>query len=167
MISEFAGKKPQISPDAFIDESARIIGEVEIEAKSSIWPYAVLRGDVAAIKIGKGANVQDCAVLHPNRNKPVIIAQGVTIGHGAIVHGSLIGKNCLIGMGAVVIDSEIGEYSLIGAGCVVTPGSIISPRSLVLGVPHKIIRQLKDSEIEMLKLSEKDYIELKSLYQGK
>ncbi|MEW5951730.1 MAG: gamma carbonic anhydrase family protein [Elusimicrobiota bacterium] len=166
MISEFDGKKPNIASSAFIDPSAVIIGDAEIEEDVSVWPCAVIRADVERIKVGRGSNVQDCAVLHPNRNKPVIIGEGVTVGHCAVVHGSIVGKNSLIAMNATVIDSEIGDYCLIGAGCVITPGSKIPSRSLVLGLPHKIVRQLSEEEIKDLEKSEKDYIELKSLYEA-
>ncbi|GAB4031945.1 MAG: hypothetical protein Fur0012_09870 [Elusimicrobiota bacterium] len=166
MISEFLGQKPSVSSKAYVHESAQLIGRVVIEDQVSIWPCAVIRGDVEEIIVKKGANVQDCAVLHPNRNKPVIINEGVTIGHSAVVHGSSVGKYCLIGMGAVVMDSEIGEFSLIGAGCVVTPGSKIPPHSLVLGLPHKVVRQLNEKEVKALMDSEKDYIELMGLYKG-
>ncbi len=165
MIYKFSSYSPTVSSGAYIHESAQVIGNVEIGDDVSIWPCAVIRGDVEKIIVKKGANVQDCAVLHPNRNKPVIIGQGVTIGHSAVVHGSSIGRNCLIGMGAVVIDSKIGDYCLIGAGCVVTPNSVIEDYSLVLGLPHKVVRKLTDKEIEALKKSEKDYIELMNIYR--
>lgn len=166
MISEFLGRKPSVASGAYIHESAQIIGRVAIEDQVSVWPCAVIRGDVEEIVVKRGSNVQDCAVLHPNRNKPVIINEGVTIGHSAVVHGSSVGRYCLIGMGAVVIDSEIGEFSLVGAGCVITPGSKIPPRSLVLGLPHKVIRQLNEEEVKALMNSEKDYIELMKQYKG-
>lgn len=165
MIYNFTENNPKIDKSAFIHPSSQIIGKVIIEKDVSVWPLASIRGDVSEIIIKKGANVQDCAVLHPNRDMPVIIGEGVTIGHSAIVHGSKIGRNTLIGMGSIVIDSEIGDYCLIGAGCVVTPNSKIESGSLVLGVPFKIVRKLKDSEIEALKRSEKEYIELMNKYK--
>lgn len=164
MISEFSGFSPELDPGAYVHPSAQIIGRVKIEEKVSVWPCAVIRGDVEAITVKKGSNVQDCAVLHPNRGKPVILGEGVTVGHSAVVHGSVIGRNCLIGMGAVVMDSEIGEFSLIGAGCVVTPGSKIPPRSLVLGLPFKVVRTLTDPEMQALKRSEADYVGLMKIY---
>lgn len=165
MIYKFSSFLPKVSPGAYVHESAQVIGNVEIAEDVSIWPCAVIRGDVEKIILKKGSNVQDCCVLHPNRNKPVIVGEGVTIGHGAVVHGSTIWKNCLIGMGAVVIDSKIGDYCIIGAGCVVTPNSVVEDCSLVLGLPHKVVRKLKDDEIESLKKSEKDYIELMNIYR--
>ena len=166
MIEKFKEFYPKISGSAYIHPSAVIIGNVEIEDMVSIWPGAVIRGDVEKIKIGRKSNVQDLAVFHPNRNKPVIIGENVTVGHLAVVHGSIIGNNSLIAMNATVIDSEIGENSIIGAGCVVTPNSKIPPRSLVLGIPFKIARQLKDEEVELLLKSAEDYYQLMSLYKN-
>ncbi len=165
MIEKFMGFSPRISDSAFIHKTAVIIGNVEIEDMVSIWPGAVLRGDVEKIKIGKKSNIQDLCVFHPNRNKPVILGENVTVGHSAVVHGSVVGNNTLIAMNATVIDSQIGENCLIGAGCVITPNSIIPPGSLVLGVPFKIIRQLTDKEIKALSDSAEDYFKLMSLYK--
>lgn len=164
MIVNFMEHKPKISPLAKIHSTAIIIGNVEIEDDVSIWPYAVIRGDVDMIKISKKTNIQDNCVLHPNRNKPVIIGNGVTVGHSAVIHGSVIGDFCLIGMNATVIDCEIGSFSLIAGGCVVTPGTKIPPKSLVAGVPGKVIRMLKDEELEGLKKSSDEYLVLAKLY---
>lgn len=164
MIEKFLNYEPKISEKAFIHQTAVIIGNVEIEDDVSVWPNVVIRGDVEKIVIKKGSNLQDLSVFHPNRNKPVIIGENVTVGHSAVVHGSVIGDNCLIGMNATVIDSEIGENCLIGAGCLVTPNSKIPPNSLVLGVPYKIVRELKKEEIEMIKKSALDYFELMKAY---
>lgn len=166
MIVEFNNKKPQIDKLAKIHTTAIIIGNVVIEKDVSVWPYVVIRGDVDMIKIGEGSNIQDLTVIHPNRNKPVIIGKGVTIGHSAIVHGSIIGDNTLIGMNATVIDSEIGENSIIAAGCVITPNSKIPPRSLVAGVPGKIIREIDEKTIEELKKSAQEYIYLSKMYDS-
>lgn len=165
MIEEFNNFKPVISKTAFIHPTAVIIGRVVIEDNVSIWPNVVIRGDVEEIRIMKNSNVQDNSVLHPNRNKPVIIGENVTIGHCAVVHGSVIGNNSLIAMNSTVIDSVVGENCIIGAGCVVTPDSNIPSGSLVLGVPFKIVRKLSDREIESLMKSFKDYIELSSIYK--
>ena len=126
-----------------------------------------MRGDVDAIEIGSASNIQDLAVLHPNRDKPVILGKGVTVGHSAVIHGSRVGDYCLIGMGAIVIDSQIGEFSLIGAGAVVTPGSVIPPGSMVLGMPGKVVRQLKEGEKAALVRSKDDYLELARKYRDR
>ena len=165
MIYKFEKFNPKISKGSYIHNSAQIIGKVKIEKKVSIWPNVVIRGDVDEIVIKEGTNVQDNSVLHPNKNRPVIVGKGVTIGHSAIIHGSKIGKNCLIGMGAIVMDSEIGEYSIIGAGCLITQNSKIPPYSLVMGLPYKIIRKLKKEEIKYLKKSESTYIKLAQKFQ--
>ena len=156
---------PIIDSSAWVHETAVIIGEVKIAAKASIWPGAVVRGDVAEIVIGEETNIQDLAVLHPNRGKPVLLGKGITVGHSAVIHGSEVGQHCLIGMGAIVIDSTIGEFSLIGAGALITPGTVIPPKSLVLGMPGKVVRQLKDEEVEELVKSKETYSKLTGLYQ--
>ena len=157
--------EPQIAPDAWVHVSASVIGRVRLDALVSVWPGAVVRGDVDAIEIGEASNIQDLAVLHPNRAKPVILGKGVTVGHSAVIHGSRVGDHCLIGMGAIVIDSQIGEFSLIGAGAVVTPGSVIPPGSMVLGIPAKVVRSLKEEEKNALIRSGEDYLELARNYR--
>ncbi len=164
MIQDFQSHSPLIDSSAWVHETAVIIGKVKIAKKVSVWPGVVIRGDVDEITIGEETNVQDLAVLHPNRERPVVLGNGVTIGHSAVVHGSKIGDHCLIGMGAIVIESTIGEFSLIGAGALVTPNSVIPPRSLVLGTPGKVIRQLNDKEIEALIKSKEEYSKLTLAY---
>ncbi|MCM2267718.1 MAG: gamma carbonic anhydrase family protein [Elusimicrobiales bacterium] len=157
-------KKPQVAPSAWIHASASVIGEVRLAAQVSVWPGAVIRGDVDRIEVGRGTNVQDLACLHPNGGKPVLVGEGVTIGHSAIVHGSVIGAHCLVGMGAIVMEAEVGDYCLIAAGAVVTPGSKIPPRSMVMGAPGKVKRPLTDEECAAMVQSEKHYIELAGHY---
>ncbi|MEI7481491.1 MAG: gamma carbonic anhydrase family protein [Elusimicrobiota bacterium] len=157
--------EPQVAPDAWVHALASVIGQVRLDALVSVWPGAVVRGDVDVIEIGEACNIQDLAVLHPNRAKPVILGKGVTVGHGAVIHGSRVGDHCLIGMGAIVIDSQIGELSLIGAGAVVTPGSVIPPGSMVLGMPGKVVRSLNEKEKASLIKSKEDYLELARHYR--
>ncbi len=165
MIEKFAHKRPEVSAGAWIHHSACVMGEVSIGADVSVWPGAVIRGDVDRIEVGRGSNIQDLAVLHPNGNRPVILGEGVTVGHSAIIHGSTVGAHSLVGMGAVVMDSEIGEYCLIAAGAVVTPGSRIPPRSMVMGAPARVKRSLTEEECAGLVRSEKDYIALAGIYR--
>ncbi|MEK7721399.1 MAG: gamma carbonic anhydrase family protein [Elusimicrobiota bacterium] len=165
MIERFMDGSPEVSPGAWVHQSACLIGRVKLEDEVSVWPGAVLRGDVDRIEVGRGSNIQDLAVLHPNSNKPVLIGEGVTIGHSAIVHGSVVGSHCLVGMGAVVMDCEIGEYCVIAAGAVVTTGSKIPPRSMVMGAPGKVKRPLTDEECAGMIKSEKDYIALAGEYK--
>lgn len=164
MIQNFNGNIPKIHKLTKIHKTAIIIGNVEIEKDVSIWPYVVIRGDVDYVKIAEGTNIQDLTVIHPNRNCPVIIGKGVTVGHSAVIHGSIIGDNCLIGMNATVMDSEIGENSIIAGGCVITPKTKIPPNSLVAGVPGKIIKTLDEKYIEELKRSAEEYILLSKMY---
>ncbi|OGR41402.1 MAG: gamma carbonic anhydrase family protein [Elusimicrobia bacterium GWA2_61_42] len=165
MIEKFLDSSPEISPEAWVHASAVLIGKVKLAGGVSVWPGAVIRGDVDRIEVGRGSNIQDLAVLHPNKDKPVLVGEGVTVGHSAIIHGSVVGAHCLIGMGAVVMDCEIGEYCVIAAGAVVTPGSRIPPRSMVMGAPGKVKRPLTDEECAGLLKSEKDYLLLAGYYR--
>lgn len=165
MTEKFLGDAPEVDPGAWVHANASVIGRVKIAAEASVWPGAVIRGDVDRIEIGRGANIQDLAVLHPNRDYPVLVGEGVTVGHSAIIHGSKIGAHALVGMGSVVMESEIGEYCIVAAGAVVTPGSRIPARSMVMGAPGKVKRQLTGEECAALVSSEKDYIKLAGCYR--
>ena len=165
MTEKFMDNQPEISPGAWVHPSACVIGRVKLGDEVSVWPGAVLRGDVDRIEVGRGSNIQDLAVLHPNSGMPVLIGEGVTVGHSAIIHGSSVGAHCLVGMGSVVIDCEIGEYCFIAAGALVTPGSKIPARSMVMGAPGKVKRALTDEECAGLLRSEKTYIELSGKYK--
>jgi carbonic anhydrase/acetyltransferase-like protein (isoleucine patch superfamily) len=160
MIHPFKEKKPQIDTSALIMESAQIIGDVVIGEESSVWFNAVIRGDVNYIRIGKYTNIQDGCVLHvARRTLPLIIGDEVTVGHNVILHACTIGSQCLIGMGAIVMDgAEIGESSIIGAGSLVTPGTKIPPRSLVLGSPAGVKRELTEEEIRGIRESAANYV---------
>ncbi len=152
----------------YIMESAEIIGEVTIGEHSSVWSKAVIRADDAPIKIGKNTNIQDMCVIHTDAGRPLEIGDNVTIGHGAMLHCRRIGSNCVIGMGAMLLDSvEIGEYSVIAAGTVVTENKKIPPRSLVMGIPGKIVREIKDEDIKRIEQGTQDYLRLaKAHYEG-
>lgn len=165
MTELFMDKQPKVSPGAWVHQTAAVIGDATLAEDVSVWPGAVIRADVDRITVGKGTNVQDLACLHPNGGKPVLVGEGVTIGHCAIVHGSVIGDHCLVGMGAIIMESEVGEYCLVAAGAVVTPGSKIAPRSMVMGAPGKVKRQLTDEECSALLQSEKHYIALAAKYK--
>ncbi|MDX9826728.1 MAG: gamma carbonic anhydrase family protein [Spirochaetia bacterium] len=135
----------------YISPRASVTGEVSLGEEVSIWHNATLRGDLAPVLVGRGSNVQDGAVMHVARDLPCIVGEDVTIGHGAIVHGCRVADRCLIGMGAIILNgAEIGEESIVGAGALVTEGKKIPPRSLVLGNPARIVRAVKDSEIEKI-----------------
>lgn len=139
--------KPKISNRAYIAPTAVIIGDVEIADGVSVWDGAVIRGDVSYIRIGKNTNIQDNAVVHVDYDEPTIIGENVTVGHMAVAHAAKIGNNVIVGIHAVVLNgAEVGDGSVIGAGAVITPGTKIPPKSLVLGVPGKVVRQGDDVE---------------------
>ena len=144
MKRSFQNDVPKIHRTAFVHDSAEVIGRVIIKKNASVWPMVVLRGDIETIVIGEASNVQDGCVFHTSRKIPVVLGKGVTVGHGAIVHGARIGDHCLIGMGAILLDGcVIGKECLIGAGALVSEGAKIPPRSLVLGVPGRVRRKLR------------------------
>lgn len=149
-----------VHPSAFIARGAVVVGDVTLEEESSIWFNAVLRGDCAPIRVGPQSNVQDGCILHADPGFPCTLGSGVTVGHGAVVHGATVGDNVVVGMKAVVQNgAKIGENSIIGVGAVVTEGVEIPPGSLVLGVPGKWKRELMPPEIEMNRLAAAHYVE--------
>jgi carbonic anhydrase/acetyltransferase-like protein (isoleucine patch superfamily) len=148
------GIAPELPADGeyWLAPSATIIGRVRIARDAGIWYGAVLRGDHEWIEIGEGSNVQEVCVFHTDPGSPLIVGRGCTIGHRAMLHGCKIGDHSLVGIGATVLnDAVIGEESLIGAHALVTEGKVIPPRSLVLGAPAKVVRQLSDAEISGMK----------------
>jgi len=159
LILPYRGKVPSIHPDAFIAPSASVIGDVKIGKDSSIWFSTVIRGDENSIVIGEKTNIQDCCVVHGTLNKfSTTIGSFVTIGHGAVIHGSLVGDRVLVGMGA---------ESMIAAGTVVPEGFEVPPRTLVMGVPAKIKRGLRDDEIEWLISYAENYATVRLNYMGR
>ncbi len=166
MILKFENKEPEIGRDVFVADTARVIGEVVLGDNASVWYGAILRGDIGKIVIGARSNVQDNSVLHITPpDYPVIIGEDVTIGHGVILHGCKIGSRSLIGMGAVVLDGvEIGEESIIGAGAVVPPGKHIPARSLVIGVPGKVVKQISDQDLRGIIENAREYMNLSRRY---
>ena len=133
----------------FIADGARLIGDVKLGQNVSIWYNAVLRGDVCQIIVGDNSNVQDCCVVHGQQGKPVVIGEGVSVGHGAILHGYTVGDNSLIGMGAIVLDGAVvGKNCIIGAGAVVTQNTIVPDNSMFLGCPAKFVKTVSDEQAE-------------------
>jgi carbonic anhydrase/acetyltransferase-like protein (isoleucine patch superfamily) len=150
---------------AFIAHNATVVGDVSIGEESSIWFNAVVRGDVAPIRIGKRVNVQDNATVHCDTDVPNIIEDEVTIGHGAIVHGTHVGAGTLIGMGATLLSrTRIGKGCLIAAGAVVPPDLEVPDGMVVMGVPGKIVRPVKDDEIKYMRWLNPHYVELAMKY---
>jgi len=160
MIITHRGITPTINPSAYIQQSAQVIGDVQIGEESSVWFNAVVRGDVCYIRIGARVNIQDNATIHVfSGGIPTILGDGVSIAHNVVAHACTIGDFTLVGMGAIVLDgAEIGEECLIGAGAVVSPRSKIPPRSLVLGSPAKVTRLLKPEEIATLHRTAENYV---------
>ncbi len=157
--------KPSIADSAFVAETACIVGSVRLEEESSVWYGAVLRGDEAAITIGRKANVQDGVIIHSDKGEDVYVGEGVTIGHGAVVHGCTIGKYSLIGMGAIILSkAKVGERCIIGAGSVVREGDIIPDGSMVVGVPGKVIKQLTPEQYKYLEYGCEEYVKLSRKY---
>ena len=167
MIRSFGGKTPCIDSEALVFDSAELLGDVTIASGVSVWSGAVLRGDSAAITVGSGSNVQDNAVVHVSHGYPVRIGKGVTVGHGAIVHGCTVEDNVLIGMGAIILDGAvIGSGTIIGAGALVSQGKIIPPGSLIVGVPGKIERELTNDEIQSIRDNADEYMNLLKEYKN-
>ena len=166
MIRPFRGIHPQIHPTVFIEESAQIIGDVQIGRESSVWFNAVVRGDVFHIRIGERTNVQDGSVIHvTNGTHATILEDEVTIGHNVTLHGCYVERGSLIGIGSIVMDGvRVGAQSLVAAGSLVTPGTQIPPRSLVMGSPARVKRELTAEEIAGLKVFWNNYIEYTKVY---
>ena len=147
--------------DAWVAENATITGDVELGSEVNIWYGASVRGDEAKITIGARTNIQDNCVVHCDHADPQTIGEDCTIGHGAILHGRKLGNRCLVGMGAILLQqSEIGDECLIGAGTVVTEGMKVPKRSVVLGVPGKVVRKVTADEVKKFVLSAKNYTSL-------
>ena len=171
----FNNKQPSIGNSVYIDDSAVVIGDVTLGDDISVWPTAVIRGDVESITIGSGTNIQDGSVLHvshfsnfTNQSYPLLIGKGVTIGHQATVHACTIGDYCLIGIGAIIMDGAIVEdYVMLGAGALVSPGKKLESGYLYVGAPARQVRPLKDEEFRFLEYSYQHYIQLKNEYLNK
>ncbi|MCB1589172.1 MAG: gamma carbonic anhydrase family protein [Xanthomonadales bacterium] len=171
-LRSYQGQRPQLGQGCWIDPQATVIGDVVLGDEVSVWPQAVIRGDVNHIRIGARSNVQDAAVLHVTHDgpytpggRPLLIAEDVTIGHGAILHACTVGRACLIGMKAVILDGAVLEDEcMIGAGAVVPPGKRVARGTLWLGNPARCARELRPEEIENLHYSAAHYVRLKNRY---
>jgi len=158
MVHGFDGKTPRIDETAFVAWNAEVEGDVELAEGASIWFGATVRGDAAPIRVGRLTNIQDSAVLHVDRDLPCTLGEAVTVGHGAVVHACTVGDRSLIGMGAIILDrAEIGPDSIVGAGALVTQGKKFPPRSMILGSPAKVVRELSDEEVAGLRSHAEDY----------
>ena len=171
-IQSFHGHFPQLAVSVYVHHSATVIGHVNLGENVSVWPGAVIRGDINFIKIGAGSNIQDCAVLHVNHQcaydlagSPLIIGSNVTIGHSVILHGCTIADESLIGMGSIVMDKAIVQKNvLVAAGSLVPEGKVLESGFLYMGSPVKKIRALTVNEIAFFMVSAQNYIQLKNEY---
>jgi gamma-carbonic anhydrase len=149
MLRTYKGTSPRVHATAYVDQSAQVIGDVEVGEESSVWMNAVVRGDVHWIRIGARSNVQDGTVVHVmNRTHPTTIGDDVTIGHAAIVHGCAVGDRVLVGMGAVLLNgATVADDSMVAAGSLLTEESRFPARSLIMGSPARVKRPLTDGEV--------------------
>ena len=168
MIREFIGKTPLLEGKNFVADSADVIGDVRLGPQSSVWFNVTIRGDVNRIRIGSRSNVQDNSCIHvTHETAPTVIGDEVTIGHSAIIHGCRIRDRVLIGMGAIVLDhADIGSDSIVGAGALVTSRTVVPPRSMVLGSPARVVRELTDVEIASIRSYAANYVRYSAVYLG-
>ena len=168
MLRTFRGVSPRIHPTAFIDDSAQVIGDVEIGEESGIWMCAVVRGDVNAIRIGRRTNIQDGTIVHAmTGTHQTTIGDSVTIGHGAIIHGCTIEHQCLIGMGAILLNgAHVGTGSIVAAGTLIVENMKVPPKSLVMGSPGKVRRLLTHAEIAEIQAYADRYVEYQHEYRS-
>ncbi|MCK5387352.1 MAG: gamma carbonic anhydrase family protein [Gammaproteobacteria bacterium] len=172
-IRKFEDKQPIIASSTFVDDTALILGDVQIGENCSIWPMTVIRGDVNSIRIGDNTNIQDNSVLHVTHDGPynpggfsLKIGSNVTVGHRVILHGCHVADSCLIGMGATIMDGVIIEsHNLIGAGSLVTPNKHLESGYLWMGSPIRKVRKLTNEELEYIEYSALNYVKLKKQHQ--
>ena len=158
---------PRVHPSAFIDDSAQVIGDVEIGEECGVWMCAVIRGDVHSIRIGRRSNIQDGTIVHVMREPShrTVVGDDVTVGHGVVLHGCAVGHRCLIGMGAILLNgSVVGEDSIVAAGTLLPEGMIVPPGSLVMGSPGKVRRTLTGDEIAFIRQSAANYVQYRLDY---
>jgi carbonic anhydrase/acetyltransferase-like protein (isoleucine patch superfamily) len=166
MLRPYKGILPRVHPTAFVDQSAQVIGDVEIGEASSVWMNVVMRGDVHWIRMGRRSNVQDGTIVHVmNGTHPTTIGDDVTIGHAAIVHGCTLHDRVLVGMGAIILNgAEVGEDSIVAAGTLLPEGMKVPPRSLVMGSPGKVRRALTDADVASILEFAARYVEYRLDY---
>lgn len=165
-ILPYNGKYPEIHETVFLAKGSLVSGDVKIGKHTGVWYNSVIRGDVAPTVIGERVSIQDNATLHQSPNNPLIIEDEVTIGHNAVLHSCIVRKGALIGMGAIILDrAEIGEEAMIAAGALVPPGKKIPPRTLAVGSPAKVLRELNDHDYSELERIRREYVEKAKVYK--
>ncbi|QGN31715.1 gamma carbonic anhydrase family protein [Microlunatus sp. Gsoil 973] len=161
LVLPYGGKSPTIDPSAWLAPNATVIGDATLAEESSVYYGAVVRADMAEVRLGNGSNLQDNVVVHTDFGHPSLIGNGVSVRHLAVIHGCTIADNVLIGMGATVLNgAQIGTGSLVAAGTVILEGTVIPPRSLVAGVPGKVRRELSDAEVDKVITNARHYRDL-------
>jgi carbonic anhydrase/acetyltransferase-like protein (isoleucine patch superfamily) len=166
-IRSLGDRRPQIDATAYVADGAQLIGNVVLGPGASVWFNAVLRGDTEQISIGADSNVQDGAILHADPGFPCTVGARVVTGHGAILHGCQIGDDCLIGMGAIVLNgARIASGSIVAAGAVVPEGKAFPPRSLIMGVPAKVVRETSAQDLEQIAAGSQHYQERARIYRA-
>lgn len=156
-----------IDPSVFVARSADVVGQVSIGAESSVWFGSVLRGDTDRIVVGERTNLQDGCVVHVDAGSPALIGSGVSVGHRAVVHGAIVEDDVLIGIGAIVLSgARIGRESIVGSGALVTGGTVVPPRSLVLGLPGRVVRSITDEELETIRRTAQRYVTYAKAYRN-
>ena len=167
MIRTLRGHSPRIADSAYIDSGAHVIGQVSIGANSSVWPSAVIRGDVDAIVIGEESSIQDGTVIHCDEGAPTVIGDRVTVGHLAMLHGCVVEDECVIGIGSIILNrARIGRGSVVAAGAVVPEGKAIPPGSMVMGVPGKVVRETTPEEQQRFRDNAQHYVDRAKEYRA-
>lgn len=162
----YRGQLPRLAEDVFVAPDAYLIGDVEAEPGANVWFSCVLRGDVGPIRLGRGANVQDHSILHSNADQPTILGDFTVLGHRAVVHAAVLEDHVMVAIGASVLSgARVGSGSIVAAHAVVTEGSQIPPRSLVIGVPGKVVRTLSDQDYERIVRTQERYAALAREYR--
>jgi carbonic anhydrase/acetyltransferase-like protein (isoleucine patch superfamily) len=160
-------RRPSVDPTAWIAPGACVVGEVTVGAGASLWYGVVARADRERIEIGESTNVQDGCVLHADPGLPLVLGDRISVGHRAVVHGAVIEDDVLIGMGAVVLNgARIGAGSIVGAGACVPEGMVVPPRSLLLGVPARVLREVTDEQLDSTRDNARLYVDLAAEHRG-
>lgn len=166
MIRAYKGIRPALGARAYVDPSAQVIGAVEIAEDASVWMNTVIRGDVNQIRVGARTNVQDNCVLHVTAQHPTVLAEDVTVGHSVTLHGCTIERLCLVGIGAIVLNGVVvGAESIVAAGALVPEGMQVPPRSVVMGAPAKVRREVSEQERAGLRRYAENYVRYKDEYR--
>lgn len=167
-LERFLGCDPVVAPDAYVHPAAVLIGDVSIGSRASVWPGAVLRGDIERIVVGEGSNIQDGVVMHLADDKPCVVGKYTTVGHRAMLHACHVGDECLIGMSATILDGAvIGDGSIVAAGALVTKGTQVPSGSMVMGAPAKVVRPLTVDERGRLRGWAEKYLVVSAAHRAK